>query len=121
LTFSKPDFKILFFKALTFFRIFLVERLDSDKALPELYIHYKSLLTRVYDHAKCKEYCKDFTVVLKVLDIFNKKKVRQCNHGERKCFSRFEFITITSMFLTILKSILYLVMNVFFKCVLYAL
>ena len=90
MTFSKPDFKILFFKALTFFRIFLVERLDSDKALPELYIHYKSLLTRVYDHAKCKEYCKDFTVVLKVLDIFNKKKVRQCNHGERKCFSRFE-------------------------------
>jgi len=43
--------------------------------LSELDIHYKSLLTRVYDHAGCKEYCKDFTVALKMLDVFNKKQM----------------------------------------------
>jgi len=33
----------------------------------QMHIHYKSLLTGVYDHAdaRCKKYCKDFTVALK--------------------------------------------------------
>jgi len=33
----------------------------SGKTLPELHIHYKSLLTRVYHHTGCEEYRKDFT------------------------------------------------------------
>jgi len=43
--------------------------------LSELHIHYKSLLTTVYDHAGCKEYCKDFVVALKMFDVFNKKQM----------------------------------------------
>jgi len=26
----------------------------------------------VYDHAGCKEYCKDFTVALKIFNVFNR-------------------------------------------------
>jgi len=29
----------------------------------------------VYDHKGSKEYCKDFTVVLKIFDVFNKKQM----------------------------------------------
>jgi len=54
---------------------FQSERLGSGKALFELHIRCRSLLTRVYDHAVCKEYCKDFTVVLKMLDVFKKKQM----------------------------------------------
>ena len=43
--------------------------------MSELHIHYKSFLTGVYEHAGCKEYCKDFTVVLKILDVCNKKQM----------------------------------------------
>jgi len=43
--------------------------------LPELHIHYKSLLAGVYDHAGCKEYCKVFTVALKSFDVFNKQQM----------------------------------------------
>jgi len=43
--------------------------------LSELHIHYKSLLTGVYDHTVCKEYCKYFTVALKIFDVFNKKQM----------------------------------------------
>jgi len=50
------------------------ERPDSDKAWPELHIYYKPLLTRVYDYTRCKEYCKDFTVALKILDAFLRNK-----------------------------------------------
>jgi len=32
-------------------------------------------LTRVYGHAGCKEYCKDFTVAQKTFDVFNKKQM----------------------------------------------
>jgi len=51
------------------------ERLDSGKPLFELHIDCKSRLTRVYDPAGCKEYCKDFTVALNMLDVFNKKQM----------------------------------------------
>jgi len=60
---------------LPFSDCFLSERLGSDKQLSELHIHYKSLLTRVYDHAWCKEYCKDFVAALKMFDVFNKKQM----------------------------------------------
>jgi len=41
------------------------------------YIHYslQILLARVYDHAGFKEYCKDFAVAIKMLDVFNKKQM----------------------------------------------
>jgi len=38
-------------------------------------MHYKSLLTGVYDHAGCKEYCKDCTVALQIFDVINKKQM----------------------------------------------
>jgi len=69
LAFVKPDFE--FFNALVVLKIkkpykielflafFLSERHSSGKTPSELHIHYKYLLTRVYDHAECKEYCKD--------------------------------------------------------------
>jgi len=58
-----------------FFWLFQSERLGSGKTLSELHIHYKSLLTRVYYHAGCKEYCKDFSVTLKMFNLFNKKQI----------------------------------------------
>jgi len=62
-------------KNLDFSDFFQSKRLISGKTLPELYIHYKSPLTRVYDHAGNKKYCKDFTVVLKVIDDIYKKQM----------------------------------------------
>jgi len=58
--------------------VFQSEKLDSGKTLSELHIHCNSLLTRVYDHAGCKEYCRGFTVALKMFDVFNKKQM--CDH-----------------------------------------
>ena len=73
--FLKPDFKILTFleirksrKIWLFLAYFQSDRLRSDKALSELHIHYKSLVTRVCYHAGCTEYCKNFTVALKMID-----------------------------------------------------
>jgi len=40
-----------------------------------VHIHYKSFLTGVYGHAGCKEYCKDFTVALKIMDVTDKKQM----------------------------------------------
>jgi len=59
---------------LTFSGVFQLEKLGSGKILSNLRIHYKSLLTRVCNHAGCTEYCKDFTVALKVMDVSDKKK-----------------------------------------------
>jgi len=62
---------LAFFKALVFFQKYLAlfsrKELGSGKKLSELHspIHCKSSLMRVYEHAGCKEDCKDFTVVLK--------------------------------------------------------
>jgi len=58
--------------------IFQSEKLDSVETFSELHIHCNSLLTRVYDHAGCKENCKGFTVALKMFDVFNKKQM--CDH-----------------------------------------
>jgi len=84
----KSDFKIwLFSTHLAFFDVliftksqtkcvfFQSERLGSGKTLFELHVRYKSLLTRVYDYAGCKEYCKDFTIALKMFDVFKKKQM----------------------------------------------
>jgi len=49
--------------------------LAKHSTLSELHIHYKSLLMGVYDHKGSKEYCKDFTVALKIFDVFNKKQM----------------------------------------------
>jgi len=76
---KKPD------KIRLFLAFFQSKRLSSGKTLSELYIHYKSLLTRVYDHAGYKEYCKDFAVALKIIDVTYKTNVRQCNYWERIC------------------------------------
>jgi len=53
---------------------FQSERLGYGKTWSEVHIHYNSLMTRVYDHAWCTEYFKDFTVVLKMFDAFNRKQ-----------------------------------------------
>ena len=82
LAFFKPNFEIqAFLTHLAFFEnqkyqsksgfsfiIFFSPKglAGPGKTLSELHIHYKSLLMGVYDHTGCKEYCKDFTVALKI-------------------------------------------------------
>jgi len=84
--FFKPDFEILaFFERLRLFleikkarqnlSFFQFERLGSGKTLSNLHIYYKYLLTRVCDHAGCKEYCNDFTVAVKTIDTIDKKQM----------------------------------------------
>jgi len=87
LAYLKPDFEILaFLTHFAFFEnqnkpneiwwlFFHSEKLGSGKTLSEPHIHYKSLLTRVYGHARCTEYCKDFTVGLTVFIVCNKKQM----------------------------------------------
>ena len=41
----------------------------------QLHVHNKSFLTGIYDHAGCNEYCKDFTVALKIFNVFDKKQM----------------------------------------------
>ena len=64
LTFLKTDFEILAFfenqKQPDKSGFFQSERLDSDKTLSELHIHYKSLLTRVYDHCRVQRILQRF-------------------------------------------------------------
>jgi len=82
LDFLKPDFEILAFleikkarKILLFLAFFQSDRLRSDKTLSELHIHYKSLVARVYYQAGCTEYCKNFTVALKMIDVIDEKQM----------------------------------------------
>jgi len=69
LAFLKPDLKTLaFLNTLTFgffwkskkarqnLAFFQSERLGSGKTLSKLHIHYKSLLKRVYNHARWTKY-----------------------------------------------------------------
>jgi len=85
----------LFLKPLAFFGnkiiqtksgFFQPERLGSGKILSELRIHHKSLLMRVYDHAGCTEYCKAFTVALKVIDVINRKQMCDSVITGKQCF-----------------------------------
>jgi len=66
---KKPD------KICLFLAFFQSKRLSSGKTLSELHIHHKSLLTRVYDHTGYKEYCKEFAVALKIIDVIYKKQM----------------------------------------------
>ena len=66
---KKPD------KIRLFLPFFQSKRLISGKTLSELCIRYKYLLTRVYDHAGDKEYCKNFTVALNIIDVIYKKQM----------------------------------------------
>jgi len=43
--------------------------------LSELHIHFKSLAKKVYYHEGCTEYCKKFTVALKMIDVIDKKQM----------------------------------------------
>jgi len=83
---------------------FQSERLGCGKTLSELHIHYKSLLTGVYDHAECKEYCKDVTVALKILDVFNKKQMYDSVFTGKENASK-NWNSILLMFITVLISI----------------
>jgi len=70
-----------------FLAYFQSDRLGSGKTLSELLIHYKSLATKVYYHAGCTEYCKNFTVALKMIDVIDKKQIHDSViSGERICF-----------------------------------
>jgi len=89
LTFLKPEFEILASFAhpwllleikkarqnLAFLAFFQSKRLSSGKTLSELHTHYKSPLTRVYEHTGYKQYGKDFTVALKIFDVIYKKQM----------------------------------------------
>ena len=66
---KKPD-KIWHF--LTFFQS---ERLGSGKTLSKLYIHYKSLVKRVYNHAEYAEYWKKITFAIKMINVIDKKQM----------------------------------------------
>jgi len=67
--------------------------------LSELDLHYKSLLTRVYDHAGCKEYCKDFIVALTIFDVFNKTQMYSSVITGKEKYSK-NWNCIISIFLT---------------------
>jgi len=90
LALSKPAFENqAFLTHLTFFGhkkiqaksgFFAVAKLGSGKTLSGLHIYYKSLVSRVYDHAGCTECFKDFTVAQKMIDVFNQKQTYNCNY-----------------------------------------
>ena len=78
-----------------FLAYFQSDRLGSGKTLSDLHTHSKSLATRVYYHAGCTEYCKNFTVALKMIDVIDKKtNARQFHYGERICFKRLDLCNI---------------------------
>jgi len=81
--------------------------LGSGETLSELHIHYKSLATRVYYHAGCTEYCKNFTVALKMIYVIDKKQM----YGSvitGKEYAYKDWTCVISMFLTSF--------NVYFVC-----
>jgi len=75
------------------------ERLGSSKILSELHIHYKSLLTRACDHAGYTEYCKYFTVALKMIDVIDKNQMHDSVIAGKENASE-DWNCIISMFLT---------------------
>ena len=84
----------------------------DGKTLSELHIHYKSLQKRVYNHAGCIQYWKNFTVALKMINVVDKKQtydsvMTRKENASKEC-------NYISMFLTwwVLMSILCLVMHV---------
>jgi len=82
--------------------------LGSGKTLSELHIHYKSLATRVYYHAGCTEYCKNFTVALKLTDVVDKKQMHDSVFTRKEYASKYWTYVISMFFLTSF--------NVYFVC-----
>jgi len=80
----KPNFEIVAFLTqlvllenifLNIFWICSVEKAWLRQKMSELHIQFiTNLFWRVCDHAGCKGYCKDFTVVLKIFNGFNNKR-----------------------------------------------
>jgi len=65
---------------------FQSDRLGFGKTLSELHIHYKSLCNEG-QLPGCTEYCKNFTVALKMIDVIEKKtNAQQCNYWKRIYF-----------------------------------
>jgi len=81
--------------------------LGSAKTLSELHIHYKSLATRVYYHAECTDYCKNFIAALKMIHVFDKKQMHDSVITGKEYASN-DWIGVISMFLTSF--------NVYFVC-----
>ena len=85
LVFLKPEFEIMaFLTSLAFFgntkarqnlASFCRKGLALEKTLYELHIHYKFILKRVYNHAGCAEYWKNFTVAVKMFDVIDKEQM----------------------------------------------
>jgi len=99
---NKKARKIRFFLA-----YFQSDRLGSGKTLSELHIHYKSLATRVYHHAGCAEYCKNFTVALKMIYVIDKKQMHNSVITGKEYASK-DWTCVISMCLTSF--------NVYFMC-----
>jgi len=80
-----------------FLTYFQSDRLVSGKTLSELHIH-SSLATRVYYHAGCTKYCKNFTVALKMIDVIDKEQMHDSvTTGEK--FTSEDWTCVISMFL----------------------
>ena len=73
--------------------------LDSGKTLSELHIHHKSFATKVYFHAGCTEYGKNFTAALKMIDVIDKKQMHDSVIMGKEYASK-DRICVISMFLT---------------------
>jgi len=86
---------------------FQSDRLGSGTTLSKLHIHYKSLATRVYYHAGCAEYCKKFTVALKMIYAIDKKQMHDSVITGKEYASK-DWTCVISMFLTSF--------NVYFVC-----
>jgi len=84
-----------------FLAYFQLGRLSSGKTLSELHmhIHYKSLATRVYYHAECTEYCKNFIVALKMIDVIDEKQMHDSVIMGKEYASK-DWACVMSMFLT---------------------
>jgi len=90
-----------------FLAYFQSDRLGSGKTLSELHLQCKCLATSVYCHAGCTEYCKKFTVALKMIDVIDKKQMRNSVITGKEYVSR-GWTCVISMFLTSF--------NVYFVC-----
>jgi len=90
-----------------FLAYFQSDRLVSGKTLSELRPHSKSLATRVYYHAGCTEYCKNFTVALKMIDVIDKTQMHDSVITGKEYASK-DWTSIISPFLTSF--------NVYFVC-----
>ena len=86
-------------KFLLFLAYFQSDRLGSSKKLSELHIHYKSLATRVYYHAGCTKYCKNFTVALKMIYVTDKKQIHDSVITGKEYASE-DWTCVISIFLT---------------------